>query len=65
MADWDFETFKMRMRKGRLHKNSPMPWGSFAQTDDTDLKALYEFFQSLEPVKNEIAQTVIAPEDVE
>ena len=62
MADWNLETFIRRMKKGRLHKTSPMPWGAFTQMDTTDITAIYKYLMSLDPVKNEVVETAIPPE---
>lgn len=61
IADWEQVTFLDRMHKGRLQKGSPMPWGPFSRMDESDLKAIYNYLRSVEPVKNEIAKTVFQP----
>jgi mono/diheme cytochrome c family protein len=61
MANWDESTFINRMRAGRGHKGSPMPWGAFSRMDDLELKAIYRYLQSLEPVNNKIEKIVFAP----
>ena len=61
MAAWDEAFFIDRFKGGRIHKGSPMPWGMFARMDDTDLKALYSYLHSLDPVENRIGKTVYAP----
>ncbi len=62
LSDWSEDTFVARMRSGRLHQTSPMPWGAFKQMTDDDLRAIYRFLKSLKPVKNEIPQTAMGPE---
>lgn len=57
---WTQEQFIQRFRQGRLIPHSPMPWPSFSRMSDDELKALYNYLQSLKPVKNEIKQIVIA-----
>lgn len=57
MADWDEDQFVRRMKKGRLHATSPMPWGSFKQMSEDDLRAIYRYLKTLDPVKNEIPET--------
>lgn len=52
MADWTEEQFIKRFRMGRVNPGSPMPWGTFAKFEDTDLKALYRYLRSLEAVEN-------------
>jgi Cytochrome c len=61
IANWTEEQFITRFKLGRIHKGSPMPWGAFSRMSDLELKALYRFFQSLEPVDNKIEQVVFAP----
>jgi mono/diheme cytochrome c family protein len=61
IAEWDEEFFVDRFRGGRLHQGSPMPWGLYSRMDETDLKALYQYLHSLDPVENKIAKTVYAP----
>jgi mono/diheme cytochrome c family protein len=61
MAHWSEEAFVGRFKAGRVHKGSPMPWGSFSKMDETELKALYRYLMSLEPVANKIEKTVFAP----
>jgi hypothetical protein len=38
-----------------------MPWGAFSRMNDVELKALYSYLHSLEPVANKIEKTVIPP----
>jgi len=61
MADWDQGVFMQRFRKGRVFKGSPMPWGAFSRMDDEDLKALYAFFHSIEPVEHLVEKVEFAP----
>jgi mono/diheme cytochrome c family protein len=61
IAEWSEESFVGRFKAGRVHKGSPMPWGSFSKMDETELKALYRYLKSLEPVENKIVKTVYAP----
>jgi mono/diheme cytochrome c family protein len=61
MANWDESTFINRMRAGRVHKGSPMPYGAFSRMDDLELKAIYRYLQSLDPVNNKIEKIVFAP----
>lgn len=61
MVNWSESDFIERFRAGRLHEGSPMPWGAFSRMHDTDLKALYRFFISLEPTRNKVDKTVFEP----
>lgn len=53
MANWSEEGFIARFRAGKVIKESIMPWGQFKRMSDTDLRAIYRFFMSLPPVKND------------
>lgn len=61
IADWTEEAFITRMRAGRSVEVSPMPWGSFSRSDEMELKALYNYFMSLDPVHNAVPKTVFLP----
>ncbi|GAB3226998.1 cytochrome c [Algoriphagus aestuariicola] len=50
------EEWKVRFRKGRQIKISPMHWGPFSRMSDEDLEALYLFLHSLEPVEHEVGE---------
>ncbi|MCZ7555012.1 MAG: cytochrome c [Bacteroidia bacterium] len=61
IAGWTEEAFVARFRNGRVHRGSPMPWGAFSRMDEVDLRALYRFFKSLDPVRNKVEKTVFEP----
>lgn len=61
MATWSEEDFVRRFRMGRANPGSPMPWGSFSKLDETDIKAIYRFLRSIEPVENTEAGVSIPP----
>jgi mono/diheme cytochrome c family protein len=63
MTDWSEEQFISRMKGGRVFEGSPMPWEAFATIDEVDIKALYLYLQSLDPVPNEIENIVIESEE--
>jgi mono/diheme cytochrome c family protein len=50
----DVEAWKKRMRAGRAVESSPMHWGPYSRMSDEDLEALWLFFNSLEPIDNEV-----------
>ncbi len=58
---WDEQTFINRFKAGRVYKGSAMPWGAFSRINDLELKAIYRYLKSLEPVKNKIPKIVYAP----
>jgi mono/diheme cytochrome c family protein len=61
MTDWDEELFLDRFHSGRIYKGTPMPWGALGRMEDSDLKAIYRYLQSVEPVENELEKYVYAP----
>jgi mono/diheme cytochrome c family protein len=61
MAAWSEDAFVGRMKAGRVHKGSPMPWGAFSRINDMELKAVYRYLQSLKPVANKIEKIVFEP----
>ncbi len=61
MVNWDEQTFIERFQYGRLQPGSPMPWEAYAMMNETELKALYRYLQSLEPQKSKVVKTVYAP----
>lgn len=61
MTAWTEADFIKRIKGGRVHRGSPMPWGSNARMDTSDLKAIYRYLRSLPPVENSIGQTVFEP----
>ena len=61
LSKWSESSFVSRFRSGRVQAGSPMPWGSFSRMNEVDLKALYRYLKSLDPVNNKITKTVYAP----
>ena len=52
----------MRFRKGTVFPESPMPWASFARMSDDDLKAIWNYLQTIAPVTRETGP-LLAPKD--
>ena len=50
LVGWTEDAFVARFRKGRVYAGSKMPWESFAQMTDDDLRSVYRFLQTLPPV---------------
>jgi len=50
---WTEQMFINRFRQGRLIKESDMPWDQFRQMSDNDLRAVYNFLMSMNPVKQD------------
>lgn len=55
---WNEEIFVHRFRQGVQIQGTPMPWGAFKNMTDTELKAIYRYLQSVEPVHNKIKNVV-------
>jgi mono/diheme cytochrome c family protein len=49
--DWTEAAFINRFRMGRINPKSHMPWEAFSRMNDTELKAIYRYLQTVEPVK--------------
>lgn len=59
LGSWSFEQFKRAMTQGKYKglENSrplmpPMPWQSYIEMKEEDLKAIFAYLQSIEPVEN-------------
>lgn len=61
IANWNEQTFINRFRAGRAYKGSQMPWGSFSRMSDLELKAVYRYLQTLNPVKKKIERVAYGP----
>jgi mono/diheme cytochrome c family protein len=57
MFGWSQAMFINRFRQGKVLPGSHMPWGPFSRMSDEELKAIYNFLNSVKPVKNHIPQT--------
>lgn len=51
---WSQQQFIQRFRKGTYYKDSHMPWGPFSRMSDNDLKAIWNYLQTLKPVENKV-----------
>jgi mono/diheme cytochrome c family protein len=52
ISTWSEKVFIDRFRRGRSYEGSPMPWESFSNLSDNDLKAVYRYLKSVKPVYN-------------
>lgn len=59
ITGWSQEMFLKRFRQGTIIKHTHMPWEAFGRMTDDELKAIYNFLQTVKPVKNAIPQTVV------
>jgi mono/diheme cytochrome c family protein len=48
---WNYEVFKSRFKMGRIVKHSPMPWESYKRMTDDEIKAVFNYLQTVEPAK--------------
>jgi hypothetical protein len=53
----DEATFVARIRGGRIHASSIMPWEAFQSTTESDLRSVYRYLKSLPPIKNDVGPT--------
>ena len=53
ITNWTEDQFVARFRAGPQYPESHMPWNAFRRMSDTDLRAIYRFLRTLEPVVNE------------
>lgn len=53
----DEDAFLARIRAGRAHTTSIMPWENFGQATDADLRSVYRYLKSLPPVDNDQGPT--------
>jgi mono/diheme cytochrome c family protein len=54
IAGWTEDQFIARFRAGTRYIGTPMPWGAFARMHDDDLRAVYRYLTSLDPVVNDV-----------
>ncbi|MGY5850101.1 diheme cytochrome c-553 [Salegentibacter sp. F14] len=61
IGTWSFEQFKRSLTEGKLKGQPngrmllpPMPWQNFKNLKEEDLRAMYEYFLSTEPVNNPV-----------
>jgi mono/diheme cytochrome c family protein len=47
-----------RFRVGRVVRESIMPWGPYTRMTDDDLRAIYRYLHSLDPVESDVGLTV-------
>ena len=59
ITSWTEDQFVARFRAGPQFRESHMPWNAFMRMSDTDLRAIYRFLHSLEPVANETPAGII------
>ena len=61
ISEWTEEMFLERFRSGRTQQYSPMPWGAYSRMEEVELRAVYKYLRSLDPVEKLVARTVYEP----
>ncbi len=69
IGSWSEETFVKAIRTGRHMGVSrpilpPMPWQTFRNLSDDDLKGIFAYLRSLPPIKNRVPDPLIAPASI-
>jgi mono/diheme cytochrome c family protein len=59
---WTEDVFVHRFRQGPQIAGTPMPWSAFKNMNDTELKAIYRYLQTVEPVHHEVKNVVTKTE---
>lgn len=69
IGNWSLEQFKIALTKGKFKgmENGrdllpPMPWQTFANFTNEDIKAIYTYLQSTNPVKNVVPNPIPSEE---
>jgi len=60
MTGWTQQQFIDRFRLKKIIAKSDMPWDQFRKMSDNDLKAIYQYLISLEPIKNATGPIYVA-----
>jgi cytochrome c553 len=58
LARFNEESFLARFRAGKLIPNSPMPWQTFGNMTDDDVRAIYRYLQTVPAVANDTGPTL-------
>ena len=69
IGTWSFEQFQRSMTEGKYKglENSrpimpPMPWQSYRLLKEEDLRAIFEYLQSIEPIENVVPNYIPPPQ---
>lgn len=63
ITGWTLQQFIDRFRLQKIIKTSDMPWDQFRTMTDNDLKAIYNYLTTLEPIKNATGPTYVSALD--
>jgi mono/diheme cytochrome c family protein len=66
IGKWDETTFMLALRNGKHIGTGrpilpPMPWETFKNMTDDDLKAVYAYLRTIPAVHNQVPEAIIAP----
>jgi mono/diheme cytochrome c family protein len=53
LASWSEDQFVARMAAGRMVKGSIMPWEAFARMTEEDVRSVYRYLRTIDPVDRE------------
>ncbi len=56
---WSEDQFVARFKAGKVFQDSPMAWESFALMTELEVRAIYRYLQSLDPVENNTSPVVV------
>jgi hypothetical protein len=62
LANLSENDFIQRFHKGKIIKESMMPWGQYKNLSELELKAIYRYLQSIPPVLNNTGPVLITAE---
>ncbi len=70
IGNWTYEQFSNSLKKG-MHKGipngrpvlPPMPWQNTAQLTEDDLKAMFDYLQTIPPIENRVPSAILATEN--
>lgn len=52
IKDWTEERFVARFKNGRLIPDSPMAWEQFSEISENDLRSMYRYLKTVQPVEH-------------
>ncbi len=63
IGPWSEEAFVSSLKTGKHMGsgrpiNPPMPWQTYRQMDDADLKAIYAYLRTIPPIGNKVPETI-------
>jgi hypothetical protein len=66
---WSEDLFVKTLRTGRHWGTSrpilpPMPWQAFSKMTDDDLRSIYRYLRTIQPIQNQVPDPILAPAPV-